>query len=151
MGIELNEKEKWNFIKNQKTMNLSTVDLDENPHVVPLWYIADKKQQKIYFSTPKNTQKIKHIQNNPNVSASIEKGTKYLNLKCVLIEGIASKIEDKQKISDLERRWCQKYFDQKQKPEYMEKLYRGRKWIWLEIKPQKWMSWDNTKIDLDRL
>ncbi len=151
MGIELDKKERWSFIENQKTMNLSTVDIERNPHVVPLWYIADKKQEKIYFSTPQDTQKVRHIQNNSNVSISIEEGTEYLNLKCVLIDGKAGKIEDEQKIKDLEKMWCQKYFNQNQKPGYMEKLYQGRRWIWLEIKPKKWTSWDNTKIDLDRL
>lgn len=33
----------------------------------------------------------------------------------------------------------------------MDLLYEGRTWGWYRLDPTRWTSWDNAKIDRDRL
>ena len=61
---------------------------------------------------------------------------------------VVTRLEDGEHV---EREWCRKYFHQDTRPEYVDLLYRGRPWEWFRVEPGRWLSWDNSKIDLERL
>lgn len=52
MAIELTEDERWEFLQAQMVMRLATVDPHGLPHVVPIWYLADREAGAVFFSTP---------------------------------------------------------------------------------------------------
>jgi hypothetical protein len=62
-----------------------------------------------------------------------------------------SKVEDDDLETRVEREWCQKYFDQDERPDFMHLLYEGRLWVWYRVDPSQWTSWDNSKVDLERV
>lgn len=151
MAIELTEDERWELLERNMVMRLSTVDPRGRPHVVPIWFYADRDYGSVYFSTPEDTRKARDVEANPKVSLTVDEGEYYFELRAVVLEGDASVVEDEEERAHVEQRWCQKYFEQEARPEFMDLLYQGRPWDWFKVEPGRWLSWDNTKIDLDRL
>lgn len=151
MAIELTPDERWDLLDRGMVMRLSTVDPNGLPHVVPIWYYADRDYGAVYFSTPEDTRKVRDVETTPKASLTVDEGEYYFELRAVVLEGDVERVEDDQEREYVERQWCRKYFDQDTRPEYMDLLYRGRPWDWFRVDPGRWLSWDNSKIDLDRL
>lgn len=151
MGIELDEDGRWDLLERNMVMRLATVDRDGYPHVTPIWYVADREGDKVYFSTPEDTRKARDVRAFPKVSLTVDEGAYYFELQAVVLEGTVSVVEDAEERTSVEAAWCEKYFHQPEPPEFMHCLYRGRPWEWFRVEPLRWISWDNSKIDLDRL
>lgn len=151
MAIELTPDERWELLDRRMVMRLSTVDPRGRPHVVPIWYYADREYDAVYFSTPEDTRKVRDIEENSYVSLTVDEGQYYFELRAVVLEGKANVVKDDAEREHVEREWCRKYFDQETRPEDMDLLYQGRPWDWFRVDPGRWLSWDNTKIDIDRL
>lgn len=151
MAIELDEDERWELLSDNMVMRLSTVDRHGRPHVVPIWYHANREYGNVYFSTPEDTCKARDIEETPAVSLTVDEGAYYFELRAVVVEGNATVVKDDDERALVEERWCQKYFDQTTRPEFMDVLYKGRPWDWYRVEPERWISWDNTNIDIDRV
>ena len=149
MGIELSEDERWELLGSNAVARMATVDPNGLPHVVPIWYVAERDQG-IYFSTPSDTAKVRHLEAKPKASLTVDEGESYFELRAVIAEGTVVEVGS-EAAARAERQWCQKYFDQSERPTAMEALYEGREWIWFRLDPGQWVSWDNGKIDRSRL
>lgn len=151
MGIQLDEDERWDLLERNMVMRLATVDPDGYPHVTPIWYVADRGYGNVYFSTPEDTRKVRDVDAFPKASLTVDEGAYYFDLTAVVVEGTVSRVEPGDERETVESAWCQKYFDQPDRPDFMALLYRGRPWEWYRVEPTRWISWDNAKIDLERL
>lgn len=151
MAIELTESERWDLLENNMIMRLATVNPHGLPHVLPIWYVTDREEEAIFFSTPEDSRKIRDLEETSKASLTVDEGTYYFDLRAVIANGDITTVEDEDLEARIERKWCQKYFDQDKRPEFMELLYKGRPWVWCRIDPTLWTSWDNSKIDLDKL
>jgi PPOX class probable F420-dependent enzyme len=151
MAIELTPDERWALLDRKMVMRLSTVDPAGRPHVVPIWYYADREHDAVYFSTPEDTRKVRDVEETPKASLTVDDGEYYFELRAVVLEGDVTRVADEDERAYVERQWCQKYFGQDARPEYMDLLYQGRPWDWFRVEPGRWLSWDNSKIDLERL
>lgn len=151
MGIELTADERWDLLERNMVMRLATVDPDGYPHVTPIWYVADREYGNVYFSTPEDTRKVRDVEAFPKASLTVDEGAYYFDLTAVVVEGTVSVVDDGPERATVERAWCRKYFDQDDRPEFLDLLYRGRPWEWYRVEPSRWISWDNAAIDLDRL
>jgi len=151
MTIELTEDERWHLLADNMVMRLATVNPYGLPHVVPIWYLSDRDEGAIFFSTPADSRKVRDLEETPKASLTVDEGTSYFDLRAVVAEGDARQVEDERLAERVEREWCRKYFDQPQRPEFMDLLYEGRPWVWYRVDPSQWTSWDNSKIDLERL
>lgn len=151
MAIELTEEERWDFLADNKVIRLATVDTNGLPHVLPVWYVADREEGAIFFSTPEDSRKARDLEETPKASLVVDEGSAYFDLRAVIAEGDVTPVADECLLAEVERRWCRKYFDRDDRPEYMELLYQGRTWTWYRVDPSRWISWDNSRIDLDRL
>lgn len=151
MGIELTEEQRWELLEDHMVMRLATVDPQGTPHIAPIWFLADRARGNVYFSTPEDTRKARNVDQHPRASLTVDEGARYFELKAVVVEGPVSVVEDGQEREDVEAGWCQKYFDQRTRPEFMDLLYEGRRWEWYRVEPDRWISWDNASIDLDRI
>lgn len=151
MAIELDADERWELLEDGMVMRLATVGPYGLPHVVPIWYVADRETGCVYFSTPEDSRKVRDLEETPKASLTVDEGAYYFDLRAVIVEGTVSVLEDPDERERIERAWCQKYFDQDDRPEYMSLLYQGRPWEWFRVEPSRWISWDNAQIDLERL
>ena len=57
------------FLEKPRTAYISTIDLDQFPHTVPVWFAVDGDD--IIFSAQKSRARLKHIEVNPNGSVTI--------------------------------------------------------------------------------
>lgn len=150
MAIELTEDERWELLSSGMVCRLATVDPYGLPHVVPVWYLADRDREALYFSTPEDSRKARDLAETPKASLTVDEGVEYFELRAVVAEGGVTEVDEPGRVADLEERWCRKYFDQDERPEFMALLYDAP-WAWYRLSPTRWTSWDNSKIDLERL
>lgn len=151
MAIELTEAERWALLADNAVMRLATVDPYGLPHVVPIWYLPDPEEGAVFFSTPEDSRKARDVAETPKASLTVDEGTSYFELRAVVAEGDVSRVGDDGLRERVEREWCRKYFDRDDRPAFMDLLYEGRPWAWYRVDPTRWLTWDNSKIDLDRL
>jgi len=151
MGIDLDEDERWELRESNFVMRMATVDPGGYPHVTPIWYVADRDYGNVYFSTPEDTRKVRDVDAFPKTSIVVDEGDYYFDLRAVVVEGTVSVVGDVQERAAIEEQWCRKYFDRPDRPDFLDVLYRDRQWEWFRIEPSRWISWDNSKIDVERL
>lgn len=151
MGIELSPGDRWDLLERNMVMRLATADPEGRPHVTPIWYVADRDAERVYFSTPEDTRKARDVAERPAVSLTVDEGQFYFDLRAVVCYGTATVLDNQYEREDVEQRWCEKYFDAAERPEFMDVLYEGRPWEWFAVDPGSWRSWDNRQIDLERL
>ena len=151
MAIDISEGERWDLLDNNMVMRLATVNPYGLPHVLPIWYLSDREEGAVFFSTPRDSRKVRDLNETPKASLTVDEGEYYFDLRAVIAEGDATQVTDDDLEARIERDWCQKYFDQDERPEFMNLLYQGRSWVWYKVVPSQWTSWDNSKIDLKKL
>ena len=96
------------YLSKRKIITLATTTVDGLPFIHPVAYVS--KGPVVYFSTSKQTRKVKNIQENPKVAASVFDQTEFLDeIKSVQIEGIASIVTDKNEFSEAMKMLCQKF------------------------------------------
>ncbi|KFM15046.1 Pyridoxamine 5'-phosphate oxidase protein [Marine Group I thaumarchaeote SCGC AAA799-O18] len=96
------------FLKKQKILRLATLDKNDNPHVVPVWYLFSSK--KLYIGTNSKTEKAKNIKNNSKVSFCVDIGINSPDIFGVMGRGDTKLIMEKNKVSRIEKIILLRYF-----------------------------------------
>lgn len=151
MGIHLDEDERWEMLDSHDIMRLATRDPDGHPHVIPVWFVADADEGSIYFATPGRSRKKRNLDEDPRMSLTVDGGgSEYFELRAVVVHGTAEPVTDETERASVERQWAEKYFERSEVPEFMRHFFDGDL-RWYRIEPSSWSSWDNSRIDTDRL
>ena len=77
-GIENQMSKQTEFLKKEKLLHLATIDEENSPHIVPVWYLYSTK--KIYVGTNTKTQKAKHITIHKKVRIYVDVGVNAPNI-----------------------------------------------------------------------
>jgi len=143
--ISMTDEEMWNFIESRKSIQIATINKDGSPHLTTLWFaILDGK---IVLETFTKSQKVVNLKRDPRISALLESGESYNDLRGVSINANAELISDVEEVHRL----------------HMAVLLRNTPEIPLEvlekasasmaskktailIEPERVMSWDHTKL-----
>ena len=143
--ISMTDEEMWNFIESRKSIQIATINKDGSPHLTTLWFaILDGK---IVLETFTKSQKVVNLKRDPRISALVESGESYNDLRGVSINANAELISDVEEVHRL----------------HMAVLLRNTPEIPLEvlekasasmaskktailIEPERVMSWDHTKL-----
>ena len=90
---KLNQSKKLidKFLDRVLIARIATVDADNHPHVVPVWYGWDGES--LWVSAFRSTQKVRNIQHNPMVSVAIDTTTDHVDNQAVVLEGKAELVE----------------------------------------------------------
>ena len=151
MGVALTTEEMTEFLKKGHTLILATVRKTGEPVATPLWYVYDDDEC-FYVSTYVKTTKLAHIRRDPRVSALVEQGEHYRDLKAVAVNCTAEFVEDETAIDRLNTLVAEKYkgftVDFSKAGEATQKRYKGQVWLRLRPKPGGIRSWDNRKLRL---
>ncbi|MCW2528225.1 MAG: pyridoxamine 5-phosphate oxidase-related FMN-binding [Pseudonocardiales bacterium] len=131
------------FLAAERTCRLATVRADGSPHVSPLWFVWC--DQSLWITSIVKSQRWTDVQREPRVSAVIDGGVTFAELRGVEINGRAEVVGDvprtTQRVGELvepEHLMARKYND---RDDYVPD---GRH-AWLRIRPTKIVSWDFTK------
>ena len=142
--IAMTPEEEAAALKEARTIQIASNGHDGFPHVVAMWFgVVDGK---VYFSTYGKSQKVLNLQRDPRVSAMVELGHDYGELRGVVIKGTARVVTaDDPDRAVMEQRLAQG----------MGGRYGGGsggagglspKRVVVEITPRETYSWDHQKL-----
>jgi nitroimidazol reductase NimA-like FMN-containing flavoprotein (pyridoxamine 5'-phosphate oxidase superfamily) len=81
------------FLNSMNVARLATIDHKRNrPHVVPIIYAFDNENGKLYFTTFKETKKLRNMQQNKAVSVVVDEYSKSAKKGHIMFNGIAEVI-----------------------------------------------------------
>ncbi len=96
------------FLKKQKILRLATLDKKGDLHIVPVWYLYNKKR--IYIGTNTKTEKAKNIKNNHKVSFCVDIGINSPDIFGVMGQGNAKLIKEKNDVEKIGKIILLRYF-----------------------------------------
>ncbi len=134
------------FLDEQRVLNVATNGPTGHPHLVAMWYVMIDGRPT--FWTFGKSQKVVNLRRDPKISALVETGDSYNELRGVEIEGTARLIEDYDAVLDIGKRVAEKYNGPEGTSElalpFLEK--QAHKRIGVAIDVERTASWDHRKI-----
>lgn len=131
------------YLRTQRTCRLASVNGDGSPHVSALWFVWDGAT--LWLSSVVTSQRWKNVARDSRVSALVDDGAEYLELRGVELLGTVDVVGDvprsqqpNEELREAERLYGQKYSGGTYVPD-------GRH-AWLRLVPDKIVSWDFRKI-----
>lgn len=149
--ISMSPTEVAAFLEAGRTLLVASLHRDGRPHLVPMWYVMEDGQ--VVFRSFSRSQKILNLQRDPRLSALVESGEAYADLRGVMIEGRARLIQDPAHVLALYGRLAAKYAmvgatPRLLSPEELQTAF-GRyaeKNTAVVVEPESVTSWDHTKL-----
>jgi len=143
--IKMTAEEERKFLEEAKTMILVSNGRDGYPHPVPMWFVI--RDGVPIMSTYGRSQKVLNLRRDPRVTALVEAGEQYQELRGVMIRGRAEIVEDRPVVEDVQVAFAHKYVGGPF-PEGGEELIRARaaKRVVIRIVPERITSWDHSKL-----
>jgi nitroimidazol reductase NimA-like FMN-containing flavoprotein (pyridoxamine 5'-phosphate oxidase superfamily) len=141
--IAMSPEEIDEFLAGERTCRVATISPD-GPHATPLWFLWHEGCLWLYSIT--RSQRWADLQRDPRISAVIDTGYDFLELRGVEITGRVEVVGDvprtdapHEELDDLERAFFAKYFDGSD-------VFHDGRHAWLKLTPAKIASWDFRKI-----
>ena len=153
--IRMTQAEVSEWLENSHNCSLATIDRDGYPHIVEMGYAVD--QGEIVMTSFAKAQKVVNVRRNPRAGMMAEGGKAYNTLKGVMIRGRAEIVTDTAKVLEalrlVARRTSQaagngtRQRDTDTNDSILEHA-RGLapKRVVIRIHPEKWASWDHSKL-----
>ena len=143
--IRITPAEVDEFLAGRHTMNVATMNHDGSIHLVAMWYgFVDGDPA---FWTYKSSQKIKNLERNPGITALVEDGDVYEELRGVELVGRAEILTDWDDLLPLGRSVLSRYNDLEPTEELDTFLreYGAKRWG-VRIHVDRVVSWDHRKL-----
>lgn len=144
-AIRMTDEELWPFIEAGKSLQVATLNKDGSPHLTTLWFaVVDGA---IVFETFSKSQKIVNLKRDPRISVLVEDGDRYDQLRGVSISGLATLVEDPEKVHKLAFAVMRKMNPQVP-VEALENMAKqmAKKRSAVIVRPQRIISWDHRKL-----
>ena len=143
--IRMTDEEVDAFLRGRNTMNIATHGPDGRIHLVAMWYgFVDGKPA---FETYAKSQKVLNLQRNPQLTALVETGEEYDQLKGVELVGEGRITDDPDVVMECARSVVDRYFGV-ERAEDLDAVAAGlaQKRVAIIIETDKVVSWDHTKL-----
>lgn len=145
--IVMDEDEIAAFIDHSRTATMATIGPNGTPHLVAMWFAVIDGQ--IWFETKARAQKTVNLQRDNRITAMIEDGLTYDQLRGVSIEGTGAIVEDPDAIWKVGVNVWERYngpYTDEMKP-LVEFMLHKR--IVVRVDPIRTRSWDHRKLGMD--
>ena len=132
------------FLDGRRTMNVATIGVGGYPHVVAMWYgFLDGKPA---FWTFAKSQKIVNLRRDPRISALVEDGDTYAELRGVELVGTGEIVSDHDTLMALGTSVAERYTGPvtDEVLPFIEKQAAKRLGVVLRV--EHIVSWDHTKL-----
>ncbi|MGH2634380.1 MAG: pyridoxamine 5'-phosphate oxidase family protein [Tepidiformaceae bacterium] len=144
-SIALTEEETEQFLADGWTLQVASIGHNGFPHMVAMWYVVMDGQ--IHFTTFAKSQKVLNLRRDPKITAMLESGKAYQELKGWVIEGEGELIEDTAFTAKVMALVGHKYNGipiPTDTPEAALKVASKR--VVVRIRPVDTYSWDHSKL-----
>jgi PPOX class probable F420-dependent enzyme len=136
-------EERDQFLASERTCRVATGGGDGAPHVTPLWFAWDGTS--LWLTSLVNSQRWTDLERDPRVSAVVDAGDGYMELRGVELRGRAVPVGEAPRrgepVAELEvpeRIFADKYAG--------GRVHHDGRHAWLRITPDKIVSWDFRKL-----
>jgi hypothetical protein len=136
-------EERDQFLASERTCRVATADGHGAPHVTPLWFAWDGTS--LWLTSLVNSQRWTDLQRDPRVSAVVDAGDGYMELRGVELRGKAVPVgeaprtgEPAPELEAPERIFADKYAG--------GRVHHDGRHAWLRMTPDKIVSWDFRKL-----
>lgn len=146
-AVRLDEEELAQFLADRMKVQIATIGPDGAPHLTTLFYALDDAGR-IAFWTYGSSQKIANIRRDARVSALVEDGEDYFELRGVSIRGTARLVEEYDEIRALGARVLRRMSGGADLGELGDELLdkQATKRVGVVIEPERVASWDHRKM-----
>ena len=144
--IRMTDDEVTAFLRESHPMNIATYNHDGTIHLVAMWY-APLPDGRIGFETFAKSQKIKNLRRDPRITALVEDGHSYDQLRGVELVGEAEVSEDVELLMEIARSVVGRYQPEigGQDIEAVAQMMVQKRAA-VVFTPSKVVSWDHTKL-----
>lgn len=147
--IQMSEAEIAEFLDTGRTATVATVGASGAPHLVAMWYAVIDGD--LWIETKAKSQKVVNLQRNPVMSASIEAGHSYDQLRGIAIEGTAEIVDDEAVV----RAVCEQVYERYFGP-YTDELRPAidammNKRVAVRLRAARVRSWDHRKLGMPEM
>ncbi len=131
-----------------RKVQLATNGPDGFPHLVTMYYVM--LDGMITFWTYRTSQKARNLERDPRISCLVETGEEYFDLRGVLVQGAARRIDDQAAVAEIGLRITAVVAeptagaDNGALAAYVERAARKR--YGYAVQPSKIISWDHAKL-----
>jgi PPOX class probable F420-dependent enzyme len=142
--IRMTDEEVEQFLDGRHTMNVATIGPDGRIHLVAMWY--GFLEGAPAFWTYGKSQKILNLRRDPRITALVEDGEQYDELRGVELVGTGTIVEDRERIMALGRSVFERYTGP-----YSEEMgpvleATGAKRLVVKVEVESVVSWDHRKL-----
>ena len=142
--IKMSPAEVDEFLAGRRTMNIATIGPTGHPHVVAMWY--GFSGDNIAFWTFGRAQKVRNLRRDPKISALVEDGQTYSQLRGVELVGTARLVEDRDAIIEIGMSVAQRYQSADADMIRARVEAQAGKRIGVILDVERVVSWDHTKL-----
>lgn len=144
--VAMTDDEITEFLTEERILNIATNGPDGFPHLVAMWFVL--QEGRLLFWTFGKSQKVMNLRRDPKISALVETGDSYNELRGVEVQGTAELIEGYDAVLAIGKAVAEKYNGPAGTSElalpFLEK--QAHKRIGIAIPIQHTASWDHRKI-----
>lgn len=144
--IKMTDAERAAYLDEQRIVNIATIGPSGHPHLVAMWYVMQGESP--VFWTFAKSQKVVNIGRDPRITALVESGEGYGELRGVEMRGTARLIDDPAKVLEIGIAVAVKYNGpagaSEQAMPFLEA--QAAKRIGIAIDVDHVTSWDHTKL-----
>lgn len=134
------------FLDDHRKVQIATNGPGGFPHLTTLWYVVEGGR--IVFRSFTKSQRIVNLRRDDRITALVEDGTSYDELRGVMIRGHATLEDDPDRVLDVYRRVLSRATGMEVPPEQATVLF-GRfapKNTVVTIEPATTVSWDHARL-----
>ena len=143
--IALTDEEREQFLDEGWTLQVATNGPGGFPHLAAMWYVMIEGV--VHFTTFGKSQKIVNLQRDPRITAMLETGQAYEELRGLVIRGTAELVTDVQTTATVMSVVANKYRGLPIPTETPEAaMPAATKRVTVRIRPERMHSWDHTKL-----
>lgn len=143
--IRMDAEEIAEFIEEQKSLQVGTINSDGSIHLSTLWFAV--VDDLIVFETYTSSQKVVNLERDPRITVLLEDGLEYNNLRGVMIKGVANLVSEPTEVKEIAREVIKR-----NQPEIPDEMLDDAaaslavKRTVVTVVPEKVISWDHRKI-----
>jgi PPOX class probable F420-dependent enzyme len=136
-SIKMTREEALAFLASRHACALATNGKDGYPHVVAMWYTLSDGA--ILMTSYAKAQKVVNLRRDPRATVLVESGDKYKELRGVMVGGRVALVEGPEALSEILRLTGAD-------PRNEAAVRRVQKRVLMRLRPERWASWDHSKI-----
>jgi PPOX class probable F420-dependent enzyme len=142
--IAMTDEEIAAYLAGRRTMNVATIGPSGHPHVVAMWY--GFVEGRPAFWTFGKSQKMLNLRRDPKLSALVESGDVYSELRGVELVGTGRIVDDRDTIIEIGRSVAERYTGPVDERSLAGIVRQADKRRGVIIDVDHTVSWDHTKL-----